>query len=182
MLKNRKLKNDMRPYVDILYNFARYHRAGENITIFEIGVRRGISTLAFLRGLDKRLETIPPDEGRGFLYSIDIDDRSDAIRTKSYQYLKKNWEFILGDSTKIVWDKEIDILFIDGNHTYEYCKADYEKYEPFVKEGGFIFLHDVLFPRYGVKDYWKEIKYSKIILPFNKSGLGIVYKNNGVSS
>jgi predicted O-methyltransferase YrrM len=37
----------------------------------------------------------------------------------------------------------IDMLFIDGDHTYEGVKADYELYAPLVREGGLIGFHDI---------------------------------------
>lgn len=37
----------------------------------------------------------------------------------------------------------LDFLFIDGDHTYEGVKQDFEMYSPFVKSGGIIALHDI---------------------------------------
>lgn len=37
----------------------------------------------------------------------------------------------------------VDFLFIDGDHSYEGVKADYEKYEPLVRQGGIIGFHDI---------------------------------------
>ena len=36
----------------------------------------------------------------------------------------------------------IDLIFIDGDHSYEACKADIEAWAPFVKRGGVIAFHD----------------------------------------
>jgi predicted O-methyltransferase YrrM len=36
----------------------------------------------------------------------------------------------------------IDFIFIDGDHSYEACKADIEAWTPFVKPGGVIAFHD----------------------------------------
>lgn len=166
---------DMRPYSDVLFNAAKFFNAGEHIDILEIGVRRGASTRAFLKGLKERI-------GTGHLYSIDKDDRRRVIREN-----KENWTFLLGYSStpptrdgyehgEVEWDKEIDIFFLDGDHSYEVAKADYFKYEPFVKEGGLIMMHDVTYSRFGVRFLWKAINYPKAILPFNNSGLGIINK------
>ena len=38
----------------------------------------------------------------------------------------------------------IDMLFIDGDHTYEGVKADYELYSPLVRPGGIIGFHDIV--------------------------------------
>jgi len=36
-----------------------------------------------------------------------------------------------------------DMLFIDGDHTYDGVKADYEMYSPLVRPGGLIGFHDI---------------------------------------
>lgn len=40
------------------------------------------------------------------------------------------------------WDTPIDMLFIDGDHTYEAVKQDYEQWLSHVRTGGFILFHD----------------------------------------
>ena len=37
----------------------------------------------------------------------------------------------------------IDFLFIDGDHTYEGVKADFEMYSPLVRRGGLVAFHDI---------------------------------------
>lgn len=41
------------------------------------------------------------------------------------------------------WNKPIDMLFIDGNHSYEGAKRDFLEWSPFVKPGGYLAMHDV---------------------------------------
>jgi predicted O-methyltransferase YrrM len=36
----------------------------------------------------------------------------------------------------------IDLIFVDGDHSYEGCKADIEAWLPFVKKGGVMAFHD----------------------------------------
>jgi predicted O-methyltransferase YrrM len=38
--------------------------------------------------------------------------------------------------------EDIDLLFIDGDHTYEGCKADIQGFFPHVRDGGIIAIHD----------------------------------------
>jgi predicted O-methyltransferase YrrM len=38
----------------------------------------------------------------------------------------------------------VDLLFIDGDHSYDAVRADYESYAPLVREGGLIAFHDIL--------------------------------------
>lgn len=54
-----------------------------------------------------------------------------------------------------------DWLFIDGDHSYEGAKADFEAYGPLVVDGGVIVLHDILGsaadPAVQVDRLWREI-------------------------
>jgi predicted O-methyltransferase YrrM len=40
----------------------------------------------------------------------------------------------------------VDLLFIDGDHSYDGVRADFENYAPLVKPGGLIAFHDVAPP------------------------------------
>ena len=40
------------------------------------------------------------------------------------------------------WDSEIDMVYIDGDHSYESVKEDIELWVPWVKKNGFIAFHD----------------------------------------
>ena len=39
-------------------------------------------------------------------------------------------------------DMEFNFLFIDANHSYAGCKADFENWSPLVRSGGEIAFHD----------------------------------------
>lgn len=73
--------------------------------------------------------------------------------------------FIFGDSTDPNVIKEVgnycefDALFIDGNHSYEFVKKDFENYSKFVKNGGLVMFHDALMEgeRYGTPKVLKEL-------------------------
>jgi hypothetical protein len=49
-----------------------------------------------------------------------------------------------GKSTYVVagWRRDIDLLFIDGDHSYEGCKTDLISWLPWVRPGGWIAFHD----------------------------------------
>jgi predicted O-methyltransferase YrrM len=76
---------------------------------------------------------------------------------------------------------ELDFLFIDGNHMYEYVKKDFEMYSPLVKKGGIIALHDIAENEEGgVFNYWNELKknykHQEILHSDKKEkGIGILY-------
>ena len=52
--------------------------------------------------------------------------------------------FYQGDSVEIAQDfkNKIDVLFIDGDHSYAGCKRDIEVWYPHMKEGGVMLFHD----------------------------------------
>jgi predicted O-methyltransferase YrrM len=81
--------------------------------------------------------------------------------------------------------KKIDLLFIDGDHTYEGVKADFEKYLPLVKKGGLIAFHDILdTPEHRAQNcyvakFWEEIKQQHehkefVSQPLNWGGIGVL--------
>lgn len=57
---------------------------------------------------------------------------------------------------KIVQNKKYDIVFIDGDHSYEVCKQDFELFE---NKARYIILHDIVSDVCpGVVRVWNEIK------------------------
>jgi predicted O-methyltransferase YrrM len=84
-----------------------------------------------------------------------------------------------------VKDKKFDVLFIDGDHSYEGVKQDYNMYKPLVKKGGTIIFHDIaetkLHKDLGcrVDILWNEIKTNytnptEILHNPNGFGIGII--------
>lgn len=53
------------------------------------------------------------------------------------------------------WHYPIDLLFVDGDHTYEGVKRDWELFSPHVRPFGFVVFHDTMwdFPPYCDYDY-----------------------------
>lgn len=51
---------------------------------------------------------------------------------------------VMGESITVAatFDQPIGLLFIDAEHTYEACRADFEAWSPQVTEDGIIALHD----------------------------------------
>src|SRR3990167_9864779 len=54
----------------------------------------------------------------------------------------KNVTFTRESSLEKVWDKEIDVLNVDSDHTYETTFKEVGRWIPFVKKGGLAFFHD----------------------------------------
>lgn len=75
----------------------------------------------------------------------------------------------------ILGDRSVDFLLIDGDHTYEGVKADFEMYSNLVRPGGLIAFHDIAssYDRTEVERFWKEVKQGREFEEFinNPGGL-----------
>jgi len=83
----------------------------------------------------------------------------------------------------------IDVLFIDGDHSYDGVKQDFQDYSPLVKKRGIVAFHDIIEDyerRYGivtfscsggVPRFWKEIKgnyrNAEFVKDYKQDGAGI---------
>ena len=74
---------------------------------------------------------------------------------------------------------EFDAVFIDGNHSYEYVKLDWENYSKLVKKDGIVAFHDACLDadRYGTPKVLSEIRRDIILIKHSKE-VGIAYYIN----
>lgn len=120
MLKDKHL--DTHEHLPFLYEVARGN-------ILEIGVHCGISTTAFLAGLEAH---------GGHLWSIDTHPSCRYVH-----FGHPLWTFYCpwaGDVPNP--DLPLDVLFIDGDHSKEYVEMDLVTWAPKVRPGGLILCHD----------------------------------------
>lgn len=81
--------------------------------------------------------------------------------------------------------EKLDVLFIDGDHTYNGVKQDFEMYSPLVRSGGIVAFHDIAIhpAEVGceVDKFWNEVKKSythrEIIANPDQgwAGIGVLY-------
>ena len=96
-------------------------------------------------GLDRQRFKTFPREGQQ-LALIDMDSHQQAT---------------LATLKHTLQGRPIDVLFIDGDHTYQGVKMDYDMYSPLVREGGIIAFHDTLpqnDPRSQVRKLWTQLE------------------------
>lgn len=165
LLELKRYPRAMQSYVFTLYEIALESKAKE---ILEIGVRQAQSTRAILSALEERKS--------GFLTSIDLGDRTRKIA--QHPELIPYFRMITGDShNKETFDKVndrvYDILFLDGDHSYEGFRKDCEMYIPIIKKGGLVICHDISNSKVGVREYWKEIILPKVAFEWGKAAGGI---------
>ena len=125
--------------------FIKKTFGNKKLTGAEIGVSMGVNSISINENLNMKK-----------LYLIDIWDKflldgKTYDSTNSYNHVKKifkdckNVDIIKDDSVKVaktIKDNTLDFVYIDGNHQYEYVKADIEAWYPKVKIGGIISGHD----------------------------------------
>ncbi len=160
--------------------------------IVELGTHYGTSLWSFSQAVkDQKLnteinaiDTWKGDKHAGF-YGEEIYETVKDIKNKFYSGVKinlirKTFDEALSDFN----DDSIDILHIDGLHTYEAVKHDFENWLPKVKNNGIIIFHDTVVSRedFGVYKLWKELKktYQSIEF-FHSYGLGVLFKDENNS-
>jgi cephalosporin hydroxylase len=159
-------------------------------TVLEIGTMRGGTLLLFTR--------VAADDA--LLVTVDLSDETrrefggdnhaaNAPLYRAFARGTQRVEFIAGDShepdtTKRITDtlegRPVDFLFIDGDHTYDGVRSDYEMYSPLVRPGGLIAFHDIVDGPEdavgGVPKFWREIKTEstcELVQDWGQGGYGI---------
>lgn len=127
-------QSDIQHHLPLLYSLAKG-------TIVELGTRSGVSTAAFLAGVEQR---------GGHVWSVDIDPACAGLYQGHVQ-----WTFAHASSTEhatadtigrhigeLSASPQIDVLFIDTDHTYDQAAAELALWGPRVAPGGTILMHD----------------------------------------
>jgi predicted O-methyltransferase YrrM len=146
-------------------------------TVVDLGVDYAYSTFCFAVPQIGHIYGIDSFEGDSF---AGIRNTYDYVLEKQKELELNNITFIKGyfDDVVKTWNNPIDILHIDGLHTYEAVKNDFEKWSPFVKENGIILFHDTMVenPEFGVSRFFNEINLPKTNFK-HCNGLGVVSKD-----
>ena len=132
--------------------FVKKKFGGKLINIAEIGAYKGENALNMFESLNiKRAYLIDPYE----VYEGYEKDPSSKNVNKNFKSANKRLRkykdrvtFIKKYSSNAFNDipNELDFIYIDGNHDYEYMKEDIENYWNKLKEGGVLAGHDISFP------------------------------------
>ena len=128
--------------------------------IIEIGRFKGFSTFALASALkcldmgwqEPKQHKQRPDidyalfetEKRRNLFSIDPYPTDEAAKLLQETGLNRYVQFMDQRSEQVHIDCQADIIFIDGDHSYQGCKSDIMRFVPScLRPGGYFVLHDV---------------------------------------
>jgi glycosyltransferase involved in cell wall biosynthesis/chromosome segregation ATPase len=154
-------------------------------TIFvELGTHSGNSYFAFCQavvelGLKTKcfaVDTWDGDEQAGF-YGKEVYDRVAKINQTQFSKVSNLMKMRFEDALTYFSDSSIDLLHIDGFHTYEAVKNDFENWLPKMSKQGVILLHDINVRerQFGVWKLFDELKLKYPALEFlHGHGLGVV--------
>jgi cephalosporin hydroxylase len=166
-------------------------------TVVEIGTAGGGTFYAWCRVADPAATIVSIDLPGGAFGGGYAP--GDLPKLRSYGLPDQTLHFIRADShapstctelERVLDGSPIDFLMIDGDHSYEGVRADFELYSPLVRAGAMIAFHDIVPNPSGdggdVERFWSELRETRPHLElvdtyrsgergFRYGGIGVVY-------
>lgn len=100
-----------------------------------------------------------------------------------YHQFSKLLKMRFDEALREIPDGSVDLLHIDGLHTYEAVRHDFETWVPKLSGNGLVMLHDIAVERqdFGVKKFWGELKeqYHHSMEFDHNHGLGVLFPHDG---
>jgi len=157
--------------------------------LVELGTHHGTSYFSFCQtvkdlGLKTHchaVDTWEGDEHAGF-YGSKIYESVQEHNQSHYSDFSELLRMTFDEANDRFLEKSIDLLHIDGLHTYEAIKHDFETWLPKVAPGGIVLFHDthVRVRGFGVWKLWEELiqEYPNHLDFFHSHGLGVLQLND----
>ncbi|MCK9424059.1 MAG: class I SAM-dependent methyltransferase [Bacteroidales bacterium] len=152
--------------------------------IVELGVQSGNSYNAFCQAVDYlslKTRCYGVDNWKGDfytgLYSDEIYKELMDYQSQTYPELSTLLKMDFDKARNKFDDHSIDLLHIDGLHTYEAVKHDFNNWLPKLSDHSVVLLHDTQVRQadFGVWKFWQEVSLKYLVFDFYHCfGLGIV--------
>ncbi|MBK8805547.1 MAG: class I SAM-dependent methyltransferase [Bacteroidales bacterium] len=150
----------------------------------ELGTHYGTSYFAFCQAVERNnlatscyaIDTWEGDEHAG-KYDTNVYSQVKSYNETNYSAFSRLLKNTFDSSLPYFLDKSIDLLHIDGFHTYEAVKHDFESWLPKMTDDGIVIFHDtnVKEREFGVYKFFAEISNSYQSFEFYHGyGLGII--------
>lgn len=146
----------LRPYPRPSTRKAKEIFGDKSITAVEIGTYEGKNAQNILQTLNvKKFFIIDPYKVYNDIYGFDNKNTEDlkkhldkVYRTARKRLKHSNTIFLRKTSDEAVSNipNEVDFIYIDGNHYYEFVKRDMENYYKKIRKGGILAGHDISYP------------------------------------
>jgi predicted O-methyltransferase YrrM len=126
----------------------------------------------------------------------EVDPAADIERMRRFLKSGQSFHWLRRDShadatkdelLRILGARKVDFLFIDGDHSHDGVRRDYELYNQLVRTGGLIAFHDIVpnkkHPDINVHLFWAEVKRQRRVnelvdansLEESWGGIGVVH-------
>lgn len=153
--------------------------------LVELGVHSGNSYNAYCQAVKKLglnticygVDTWEGDEQAGY-YGNEVFEDLLQYHEKKYATFSNLLRMTFDQALEYFSDQLVDLLHIDGCHTYEAVKHDFEAWLPKMTKNGVVIFHDIHVREreFGVWRLWEELKKSYKTIEFNHAhGLGILF-------
>jgi hypothetical protein len=156
--------------------------------LVELGTQAGLSYFTFCQAMKEHGVD-------GLAYAVDTwqgDEHTKAYDDEVYQSVAKHnrqyngfsylMRMLFQDALRHFGDATIDLLHIDGLHTYEAVSEDFRLWGPKVRPGGLVLFHDVRarLLDFGAWRFWDELEREHETFAFNHGfGLGVLRMPGG---